>query len=634
MKCKSNQLIWQGQAYNARGQVTDYLLGDDYRTTKSWDSFGFPEQILTQTTGSSPNSIQNEGYDFDELKGNLLSRINHWPYDKTESFYYDNLNRLTNENVSGSTQLSTGFALNGNITQKSDIGTYTYGDAGPHAVTGLTNTIGNLLPDANQTVDYTAFSKASLISQGDYSYYITYGPDQERKIMKYLEWENNAWALKKTRYYILGNTEIEVDHQTGETRTLSYIGGKAIWEQTSYSGNHMYYLHKDYQGTTLAITDVNGNVTQRYAYDPWGRRRNPGTWRNLTASEIQQQDFLFARGYTGHEHLDEFGLINMNGRMYDPLLGRMLSPDNYVQAPDNSQSFNRYSYCLNNPLVYTDPSGEFWHIIIGAAVGGVYNWAAHGAEFTWEGFRYFGVGAVAGALSAGVGAGAGAALAGNTAAGGGFVAGFIGKAQISSTGFLAGAISGAAAGVTNGLIMGTGNGMLSGQSFIDALSESGLEQAYIQGFGGIAYGGLMGSIDAIRNHEDWLTGSTFQKARITDGHELISEDAANNILPEKGSVLLPCTDHPYSIEITAPKGWQITNGYQKWVYGHEDFPHIVTITGRNSQDVHFFLGTPLGGGYGARVVQPTRLLNNGHTVLFYPNQRNYSTLFWYLSLIR
>ncbi len=68
-----------------------------------------------------------------------------------------------------------------------------------------------------------------------------------------------------------------------------------------------------------------------------------------------------SRGYTGHEMMPEFGLVNMNGRLYDPALGRFLSPDNYVQEPDNSQSFNRYSYCLNNPLKYTDPSGEaFW----------------------------------------------------------------------------------------------------------------------------------------------------------------------------------------------------------------------------------------------------------------------------------
>ncbi len=66
------------------------------------------------------------------------------------------------------------------------------------------------------------------------------------------------------------------------------------------------------------------------------------------------------RGYTMHEHLDEFGLINMNSRLYSQYLSRFLAPDPYIQDPTNSQNFNRYSYCLNNPLKYTDPSGEFW----------------------------------------------------------------------------------------------------------------------------------------------------------------------------------------------------------------------------------------------------------------------------------
>ena len=65
------------------------------------------------------------------------------------------------------------------------------------------------------------------------------------------------------------------------------------------------------------------------------------------------------RGFTGHEHLDEVGLIHMNGRVYDPEIGRFLSADPFVQAPDDTQSLNRYTYVKNNPLSYTDPSGFF-----------------------------------------------------------------------------------------------------------------------------------------------------------------------------------------------------------------------------------------------------------------------------------
>jgi len=66
------------------------------------------------------------------------------------------------------------------------------------------------------------------------------------------------------------------------------------------------------------------------------------------------------RGYTGHLHADGVGLIHMNGRMYDPILGRFISADPLIQSPNNLQSLNRYSYVMNNPLSYTDPTGYSW----------------------------------------------------------------------------------------------------------------------------------------------------------------------------------------------------------------------------------------------------------------------------------
>ena len=102
----------------------------------------------------------------------------------------------------------------------------------------------------------------------------------------------------------------------------------------------------------------------------------------------------FNRGYTGHacpefgrrEHLKEFDLINMNGRLYDPIPGRMLSADNHVQAPGASQSYNRYSYAFNNPLKYTDPDGEITILAalgIAAAVAGV-SYLVGAASNGWE----------------------------------------------------------------------------------------------------------------------------------------------------------------------------------------------------------------------------------------------------------
>jgi RHS repeat-associated protein len=80
------------------------------------------------------------------------------------------------------------------------------------------------------------------------------------------------------------------------------------------------------------------------------------------------------RGYTGHEHIDDFGLINMNARLYDPLLARMLSPDNFVQDGLFTQNYNRYSYAYNNPLRYSDPDGEFIvPMLVGAGISVITN---------------------------------------------------------------------------------------------------------------------------------------------------------------------------------------------------------------------------------------------------------------------
>ena len=121
----------------------------------------------------------------------------------------------------------------------------------------------------------------------------------------------------------------------------------------------MNYICGDYLGSITHTTTSSGSVVQELSYDAWGRLRNP---TNQTAYTPGSEPTLFlGRGYTGHEHLPWFGLVNMNARLYDPAVGRFLSPDPNIQAPDMTQNYNRYSYVLNNPLRYTDPTGEDYH---------------------------------------------------------------------------------------------------------------------------------------------------------------------------------------------------------------------------------------------------------------------------------
>jgi RHS repeat-associated protein len=161
--------------------------------------------------------------------------------------------------------------------------------------------------------------------------------------------------------------------------------------QTTYNAfgsENIHYLHTDHTSTTLstglgswtAITNETGAKVDEQSYDAcsvkldfWecsepkglveqippkarrreGNRRSPYTWRNSGLWQTPRYD----RGFTGHEHLDGFQLINMNGRMYDPVIGRFMSPDPVLQFPNFTQGLNPYSYVLNNPLRYTDPSG-------------------------------------------------------------------------------------------------------------------------------------------------------------------------------------------------------------------------------------------------------------------------------------
>ncbi|OFX34744.1 MAG: hypothetical protein A2X08_01015 [Bacteroidetes bacterium GWA2_32_17] len=332
-------------------------------------------------------------------------------------------------------------------------------------------------PDIRQDITYTPFNKVSSIIEGENELFFTYGTANQRVKTEY--YDNDIQKIK----YFAGNYEQEIIN--GNTRELHYIAGPmglaAIY--VKQGGNDtMYYTHTDHLGSITEITDNTGTLLQRMQYDAWGKR-------SFITNNIGIYNFLFARGYTGHEHLDQFALINMNGRLYDPVLGRMLSPDNYVQNSTNSQNFNRYSYCLNNPMVYNDPSGELWNVVIGAGVGalsyGVQTLITH-QRFDLNNF------AIA------VGQGALGGLGSSSA-----------KA-VSVTGAIPGAIYGAASGaLSSGLFSGV-MAASQGQSFRSGF-ESGLLNGAISG--GIT-GGISGYASAKEQGRNvWTGGQLYDKGK-------------------------------------------------------------------------------------------------------------------------
>jgi len=132
------------------------------------------------------------------------------------------------------------------------------------------------------------------------------------------------------------------------------------------SSGSFKFLHKDYLGSILAITDEAGNNLEQRHFDAWGSLTHLKIGNNAIITDKEQirnylsdGNLVVDRGYTSHEHFAEVGLIHMNGRLYDPLLRRFLNADENIQDPYNTQNYNTYGYVMNNPLLYSDPSGEF-----------------------------------------------------------------------------------------------------------------------------------------------------------------------------------------------------------------------------------------------------------------------------------
>ena len=401
--------------------------------------------------------------------------------EQNNSFANDNADHLTAVTQGSSTVMNMGYHANGNIVSKTGLGSYSYDK--PHAVSTVDNT-GGLISENNQTIAYTAFDKVSSISEtvgsNNYLLNITYGPDRQR-------WKSTLKTNNAVTRTIVYAGDYETVTEGGVTKQLYYLGGNnglvAVYVKQSGQSDKIYYAHKDHLGSVVKLTDNAGTEVFKASYDVWGRRT------------VANNTFKFHRGYTGHEHLDEFKLIDMNGRMYDPLLARFLSPDPFVQMPDFSQNFNRYTYCLNNPLIYTDPDGEFWHLFIGAVIGGAINWIANGADLSWEGLSYFATGAASGALTVafpgaaiGIAAGTGAA---NSAIGQGFNNGWknINLQQVAFDGIMAGTMA-----YVGGEIAGKFAAPI--EKLTEKISSPILRELIVHEASGLPFGSVMGGVMA------------------------------------------------------------------------------------------------------------------------------------------
>ncbi len=363
-----NQLTkyWEAQQYDADGQVTREKYGNNIVTDRVY----FARNGLLNTI-SSP--VQNLEYHFDVL-GNLAKRTDHYQSNLDEVFVYDALNRLRRWQVGQQQEKTISYdvvngsgASLGNIAVKSDVGTYTYDLQHPHAVSSINND-GNATYDANgnmtdgfgRHLTWTWFNMPQLIERTANtpgSSYFEYDADHNRV------WQVASVAGKSTveTTYVGGFYERVFDGETIKRKHYinTPVGRVAVYTLTYTIADitdtpDIKYFHRDHLGSVDVITDQDGVSIEKDSFDAWGARRNAIGWQGAPPSGFHS---VVTRGYTDHEQLDVVGLIHMNGRVYDPIIGRFLSADPFVQAPMVTQNFNRYSYVVNNPLSLSDPTG-------------------------------------------------------------------------------------------------------------------------------------------------------------------------------------------------------------------------------------------------------------------------------------
>ena len=396
------------QRHDVRGNVIEEQLGNGITRLAQHDSSNGRLNRLSAET-SAGNSLLTLDLTWDAI-GNLKSRNEKgtlngsYSRDVNEIYNYDALNRLTG--VSGDRRITAGdgssqenginlylsYSLNGNITWKSDVGHYQY-NSKPHAVTQAGNNSysydanGNNISGAGRVISYSTFDKPTRIESGGNVVQFAYGPQRQRYKRTDTATSGAAAGITETLY--LGSVE-KILRPNGERQWKRYIGGSLLITQTLAPDNSIAnstedYLLKDHLGSVNLITDQNGSVKQWFQYDAFGQRLLAFDVENLgliaagfydenrcnsassnydcNADDIaytdsgHAQDRVTTRGYTGHETIASMGIIHMNGRIYDPRLGRFLQADPLVDGMWDTQGYNRYSYGKNNPLNGVDPSG-------------------------------------------------------------------------------------------------------------------------------------------------------------------------------------------------------------------------------------------------------------------------------------
>lgn len=540
----SNRVIKKINQVNAQGQVKHLDFGNNLNITTNYDKDFFPSQInLSNNIGVSELKID---YTFNS-KRNLLEKRNiqfNGLAGSNESFTFDELDRLTEEKENNTIVNHYVYDPKGRMVYNSDIGKYNYNDKNYKINNIEFNEKGSQLIQNRgfHQIKFNSYKQATEIYlEGKDRISYDFNLFKERSIAYYGS-EITDKNSRPYRKFYTSDKAVEIQFNGNNYKVITYVNGdpysSSYIQINEFLSNNIekktnYFLHRDVQGTILALSSIEGNLVEKRLFDAWGNIKQV----------IHQDDTInktlgiIDRGYTGHEHLQSLGLIHMNGRLYDPALRRFISPDNFIQDPYNTQNFDRYTYIYNNPLMYTDPSGEF---IVSALIGGAIALTTHAIMNAIQGIPvWYGMGKtiVITAASAGVSFGIGqiaseitntlgkiAFQAGAHATSGGVMS------AIDGSNFFGGFASGAMSSLAGSGIAGLN---LKSEDLFDALS--------------LTSGGLLGGVSATIAGGDFWQG--MRHGLITNGFNHILHKFTNPIFGKKTGKYLGKDDRGLDGEI-------------------------------------------------------------------------------------
>lgn len=353
-------VLWNLNLLDARMNAVSETYGNGLWLQNTYDTLTGEPLTRQSGTGGQTTNVQNLRYTWNTA-GNLEQRED-LRQSLAESFQYDAANRLRVVTGPGG-QSTIDFDAIGNVTAMTGVGSYTYHPTKKHAVANAGGTAygydanGNMTSRAGASITWSSANLPILINApGGFSAQFDYAPDRAR-------WRQVSTYSNGTETTIYVGGLLEKVSATGPTpmthwkHLIPTPSGQVQLIRRSDGSSDVLYVTTDHLGSTDAVLDASGAVILQASFNPFGERRGSNWQGAPTSGDWQQIAQSTRQGFTGHEMLDNVSLIHMNGRVFDPRIGRFLSADPYIDGTETTQGWNRYGYVQGRVLSLTDPSG-------------------------------------------------------------------------------------------------------------------------------------------------------------------------------------------------------------------------------------------------------------------------------------